>query len=198
MAIDQVHDTQQVFRQLMQGMSHPGKIVSIGEQTTELDYDMPCFDATILCALALLDGEVTFHIVGHQSEVFLDKLSQYTLSRCVSIYDADYIFVLQNTSDDVIVTAMENCKNGNLLNPDNSATWIVESSPLSNEARYTLTGPGIKDIQNVHIGVSESIWNCRQKRVEEFPLGIDCIFVDKDAQLVCVPRTTIVQRMEEF
>lgn len=198
MAIDQVHDTQRVFRQLMQGMSHPGKIVSVQEQTTKLDYDMPCFDATMLCALALLDGEVTFHIVGHRNEAFLDKLSKYTLSKSVPIYEADYIFALQNTSDDVIVEAMENCKNGDLLNPDNAATWIVESSPLSNAATYTLTGPGIKHIQNVHIGVSEVIWSCRQKRVEEFPLGIDCIFVDKDAQLVCVPRTTIVQRTEEL
>ena len=198
MAIDQVHDTQKVFRQLMQGMSHPGKIVSIQEQTTELDYNLPCFNATVLCALALLDGEVTFHIVGHQNEAFLEKLSHYTLSKCVPIHDADYIFVLQNTSDEVIVTAMENCKNGDLLNPDNSATWIVESSPLSNEATYTLTGPGVKDIQNVHIGVSEWIWSCRQKRVEEFPLGIDFIFVDEGARLVCVPRTTNVQRMEEF
>jgi alpha-D-ribose 1-methylphosphonate 5-triphosphate synthase subunit PhnH len=39
------------------------------------------------------------------------------------------------------------------------------------------------------------MWQARDERTKEYPLGIDLIFADDTAQIVCIPRTTLVKTM---
>ncbi|ASN07045.1 phosphonate C-P lyase system protein PhnH [Virgibacillus necropolis] len=193
MAIDQVHDLQQVFRKLLHSMSRPGTISSIQEVAAHTDASLPCFDATLLSAMTLLDAEVTFHILSENRQDLIEKISEYTLARFAPISEADYIIVLDDDNESSIVRAIEQCKNGNLIDPQASATWIIESSPLSNNGELMLTGAGIKHTSQLHVSFTPLMWQTRNERKREYPLGIDLIFTDVKSQIVCVPRTTSVE-----
>jgi alpha-D-ribose 1-methylphosphonate 5-triphosphate synthase subunit PhnH len=193
MAIDQVHDLQQVYRKILHSMSRPGTISSIQATAEQVDYNLPCYDATLLCAMTLLDAEVTFHILSENHQDLIEKISEYTLAKHKPIHEADFVIVLRGDSENEIKNAIEQCKNGNLINPQSSSTWIIESSLLSNDGELTLKGPGIKTTNQLQVSFTSSMWETRNRRTKEYPMGIDLIFVDDQAQIVCVPRTTSVE-----
>lgn len=195
MAIDQVHDLQDVYRKLLHSMSRPGTISSIQEVVVHADYKLPCYDATLVSAMTLLDAEVTFHILSENHQDLIEKISEYTLARFAPINIADYIIVLHNDTEQSIIRGMKECKNGNLIDPQTSATWIIESSPLSNNGELVLAGAGIKHTSQLQVSFTASMWQTRNERIKEYPLGIDLIFTDEKSQIACVPRTTSVELM---
>ncbi|WP_067727570.1 phosphonate C-P lyase system protein PhnH [Oceanobacillus damuensis] len=196
MAIDQVHDLQLVFRKLLHSMSHPGSISSFPEMADRVDFDLSCSDTTLLCAMALLDAEVTFHILSKDNQNLIGKIAEYTLAKYAPIQEADFVIVLQDDKESDILNAMDQCKIGNLINPQQSSTWIIENTRLSNDGVLKLTGPGIKSHAHLETGFPSVLWYSRNERTKEYPLGIDLIFTDNDGQLVCVPRTTTVEITE--
>ncbi|AXI10875.1 phosphonate C-P lyase system protein PhnH [Oceanobacillus sp. 143] len=196
MAIDQVHDTQHVYRKLLHSMSRPGTISSIHEIAERIVYKLPCYQATFLSVMTLLDAEVTFHILSEKNQELIEKISEYTLAKYAPITEADFVIVLHDDTESTIIQAMEYCKIGNLIDPQASATWIIECPLIANEAELTLTGPGIKHHTELQVGLTQEIWQARNERTKEYPLGIDLIFIDEKAQLACVPRTTSVEILE--
>ena len=196
MAIDQVHDLQSVYRELLHSMSRPGSISSIQEIADRVRFNLPCYDATFICAMTLLDAEVTFHILSKNNQDLIDKISEYTLASYAPASEADFIIILRADTEAEITDCMKQCKIGDLIDPQKSSTWIIESSSLSNERGHLLTGPGIKATSTLQASFSKSLWQTRNERVKEYPLGIDLIFTDEKAQLACVPRTTKIEMME--
>ncbi|HWO76866.1 MAG TPA: phosphonate C-P lyase system protein PhnH [Bacillus sp. (in: firmicutes)] len=196
MAIDQVHDLQKVFRMILHSMSRPGTISSIETIMEKADYRIPCNQAIWLTIMTLLEAEVTFHLLSEHHQGLIRKISEHTQARYAPINEADYVIVLKDTDESAVLEAMECCKNGNLINPDQSSTWIIESSQLTNDGQLMLTGPGIKTMCKLQTCFTKSMWQAREKRTKEFPLGIDLIFADDDSQIVCVPRTTKTEMLE--
>ena len=193
MAIDQVHDLQQVYRKILHSMSRPGTISSLADNARKVDFDLSCFHSTFLCAMTFLDAEVTFHILSTDQQNLIDKISAYTSAKFAPIDEADFIIILREDKEESIQHAFANCKNGTLTDPQQSSIWIMESSSLSNLGELTLTGPGIQHESKLHTSLSPSIWQARNERTKEYPLGIDLIITDENAQIVCVPRTTTVE-----
>lgn len=196
MAIDQIHDLQQVYRKLLHSMARPGTISSIQPQTAKVEYHIPCNRATLLSAMALLDAETTFYVLPQQASGFIERISEYTSARCAPIKEADFIIVLGECSEEEILQAMAHCKIGNLLDPQLSATWIIESKDLSESGELLLSGPGIQSAAPLGIGMPATFWQARNNRVKEYPLGIDLIFADDDSRIACLPRTTSVIALE--
>lgn len=196
MTIDQVHDLQQVYRKILHSMSRPGTISSLTDIAERLDLNLPCYDATILSAMTFLDAETTFHILSEDQQELIEKISEYTSAKYAPINVADFVIVLREDTETAIQSAIQNCKNGTLIDPQLSSTWIIESAPLSNEGELTLTGPGIQNTSKVHTSFNQSMWQARNEKTKEYPLGIDLIFTDEHAQVVCIPRTTSISIKE--
>lgn len=196
MAIDHVHDLQNVYRKLLHSMSRPGTISSLQELAVKNDAYLPSYNATFLVVMALFDAEVTFHVLPESRHDFIEKVSEYTLAVHKPINEADFVIVLEGAAESEVSQAMAACKKGSLIDPQASATWIIESSHHMKDMKLRLTGPGIKDEAVLHTTINETIWQARNQCVKEYPLGIDCILVDAKAQIVCVPRTTKVEVME--
>lgn len=196
MAIDQVHDLQHVYRKLLHSMSRPGTISSISEPMKRMDYNVRCSDAILLSAMALLDGEVTFHILSDERKELIEKLSEYTSAKYAPIREADFVIVFQEDIEEAIQRAIEQCKIGSLIDPQQSSTWIIGSPFLQNDGDLALEGPGIQSEAFLHTGFSPALWQARNNRTKEFPMGIDLIFVDDTSQIACVPRTTVVTQKE--
>ncbi|WP_223636380.1 phosphonate C-P lyase system protein PhnH [Planococcus sp. 4-30] len=196
MAIDQIHDLQQVYRKLLHSMSRPGTISSIEQETENMDVDFGCADALMLSAMVLLDAEVTFHVLSTKRRDLIEKISEYTSARCVPLQEADFIIVLQEDRESEILEAMAQCKIGNLIDPQQSSTWIIETPALSNKGTLLLTGPGIETEAHLAMGQSFEFWQARDSRIKEYPMGIDMIFADGSSQVACLPRTVTAILME--
>jgi alpha-D-ribose 1-methylphosphonate 5-triphosphate synthase subunit PhnH len=189
MEIDIVHDMQESYRKLLYSMSRPGIISAL---TQKKEPWIPCHPGTFLTALTLLDAEVSFHVVADKQNLG-NILSEYTFARWESVEKADYIFVPNGTEEAEMIGAMKESKIGNLLDPQLSATWIIETDEIVEDGALTLTGPGIKDETPLHIQKSDLFWKMREEKIKEYPLGIDLIFTDTNSKLVCIPRTTNVK-----
>lgn len=80
---------------------------------------------------------------------------------------------------------------GDLLNPHKAATMIIEADSVSNDRALTLSGPGIETECYINVKTAIDAWvDLRAEKNSEYPLGIDLIFVDRDDNILCLPRTT--------
>ncbi|ANU09564.1 phosphonate metabolism protein [Planococcus antarcticus DSM 14505] len=196
MAIDQIHDLQQVYRKLLNSMSRPGTISLIEQETERVDVDFGCANALMLSAMVLLDAEVTFHVLSENRRDLIEKISEYTSARFAPLQEADFIIVLQKDEESEILAAMAQCKIGSLIDPQQSATWIIETTVLSNSGALLLTGPGIETEAQLSTGQSIRFWQARDSRIKEHPMGLDMIFADGSSQIACLPRTVSAIPME--
>lgn len=185
---NKVIDSQRIFRKILDGLSRPGKIVALD---TAFDYRTNLLNETMAVLLTLLDSEVTFHLVGNDAHATAE-IEIRTLARTAPIAEADYIIVpsLFNAAE-----AFEKAKIGTLLDPNQSATIIIETQQLSNDTAYTLTGPGIKDSRTVTIPSANQWLAARNEAVNEFPLGVDCFFIDQAGSCLGLPRTTKIEEV---
>lgn len=164
MAIDQVHDLQLTYRNLLHSMSRPGTISSVEKAAAQADYKLPCYDTTLISAMALLDAEVTFYILSEARQDLIEKISEYTLARFAPAEEADYVIVLRDDTEAAIIETLQKCKNGSLADPQESATWIIESSPMSNDGEMWLAGgPGMKDTLQLDVSFTTPMWEARNE-----------------------------------
>lgn len=196
MAIDVVHDLQEVYRLVLNSMSRPGYIENLQDKVIKCAYHLSCYDGTMLMAIMLLDAEVSFHVLGEKSDELVNQLAELTLAREKSIREADYIFITNDVKPDVIKEVIQQVKVGTLINPHESATIIVETSQLSNDSSLFLEGPGIKRTNTLLVEGADAWLDARESMNKEYPLGIDMICVDQAANIACLPRTTKISTLE--
>ena len=186
---NKVKDTQRVFRKILDSLSRPGKIVPLG---TDFEYFTTLLDETMDILMTLLDGEVTFHLVGEDPEA-TEEIQIRTLSQNVSLEKADYIIIPQGADGDAVSAVFQAANKGTLLDPNRNATLIIETEAITTEAAYTLTGPGVKGSQTVSITAAEKWLEARNEAVAEHPLGVDCFIIDRSGCCIGLPRTTVME-----
>lgn len=183
---DEVFDTQVVFRQLLEGMSNPGRRVSIASQKEKMFGENSAF---LALGMTLLDNEVSFSSCGN--ETLREELRLVTLSEEEAICEADYIFVLDAQQ---LSAVFAQAKCGTLVDPHRSATLIIRDSGEP-EQTMTLYGPGIDG--TMEFSCSKTVHQAivlRDQQEYEYPMGVDLIFVTDNGDMVCIPR--LVKRRE--
>ena len=190
MKLDLVHDTQAAYRKLLKCMSRPGVIESIEKQSEKIDFDISFYKGTLVSMFVLLDGEVTFNIFSKNKKEITNFVNQLTYAKAVALEEADFIFVLNDAEENSLGEAFNRAKLGTLIDPHKSATIIVEVEKLSYEKKYILKGPGIENLSYASIITKGPFINERENKNIEYPLGVDTIFINREAQIMCLPRTT--------
>lgn len=194
MKFDYVHDVQRAYRKLIDSISKPGTMVSLYEESRKLDSVANCNRSILVLMLMLLDAEVTFHILGGETQNISRYINQLTYSKVVPLEEADFIYVLEGADSEEIEGAIIRCKIGDLVNPHLSATLIIEVEKISNHRDLVLSGPGIKGEKYISIS-GETDWvRLRAEKNIEYPLGIEMYFVDKNYNLLALPRTTKITK----
>ncbi|MBU3112534.1 phosphonate C-P lyase system protein PhnH [Clostridium lacusfryxellense] len=192
MKLDLVHDTQKAYRKLLNCMSRPGVIESIKEQSEKIDFDISFYKGTLINMYMLLDGEVTFNIVSNNTEEITKFVNQLTYAKATTLEEADFIFILRDARENSLGDAFKNAKIGTLIDPHKAATIIVEVEKLTTDRKYLLKGPGIEDLCQVNIITQCLFVEERKSKNIEYPLGVDTVFIDKEDQIMCLPRTTSI------
>lgn len=189
---DPVHDTQAVFRTLLDALARPGRIGVI-------ETALPAADATsgaqraglaaFASLLALCDYATPVWLA--QPDAALAAALRFHAGAPLTDTPADAAFAYVH--DAAALPPLEALASGTPESPEQSATVFVRVDSLTSGTPITLRGPGIEDAQTIApAGLPERFWQERAALAPLFPCGIDFYLVCGD-QLVGLPRTTQVE-----
>jgi alpha-D-ribose 1-methylphosphonate 5-triphosphate synthase subunit PhnH len=190
---DPVHDTQTVFRTLLDVLARPGTIGAVGNVLPALNGSAahrPAADRAALAALLTLCDFSTPVWLAQADAPLAAALRFHTGAPLV---DTPQRAAFAYLHDAAAMPALEYFALGDPESPEESATLLIRVASLTSGTPLTLRGPGIETTQRIAIdGVPERFWHERAELAPLFPCGIDCYFVCGDA-LMGLPRTTQVE-----
>ena len=185
---DPVLDSQRIFRAVLEAMSHPGRVVSLG---LEGEPHPPLHPATLSICLALVDLETPLWLdaAGRTAEV-----SAHLRFHCgCPLVDDPARARFAVVAAPATMPELDRFDPGTDEYPDRSATIIVQARTLAAGAGRRLTGPGIvSDVLLDADGLPERFWEGLRANHERFPRGVD-VLLTAGTSLVALPRTTRVE-----
>ncbi len=191
-AFDSVQHSQRVFRQVLDAMARPGKVVSL--PLADLSVPAPWPPAVGLIALTLLDQEVMFAAVGAGATELTAYLQHNTASRAAAPESAEYAFA--HGQDPAVPSLILALHPGTLEEPHLGATLILAVNGLGEAAAegalcLSLAGPGIDGERQLRVsGLRADVLAARSAANEGFPVGIDLVMADRRGCVLGIPRTT--------
>jgi alpha-D-ribose 1-methylphosphonate 5-triphosphate synthase subunit PhnH len=163
------------FKSLMDALAMPGSIHEV----------KPLFDSKLLAiANVLLYSEVSYFYNGSRDMTLIEAI---TNPKQTSSELADYIF-----SDALDEELIKQAKRGDHVNPDFSATLIMQCEKLDHlPAR--LSGPGIDGKKSVLLPCDASLIDTLRAKNSDYPLGVELFFIDNTGNLMALSRTTQIE-----
>jgi alpha-D-ribose 1-methylphosphonate 5-triphosphate synthase subunit PhnH len=142
----------------------------------------------------LLDHEVGFAVIGPEGGCIAGLVRDLTRSRLTEVPAADFIIILRGNSRGGILAA----KRGSLEYPDQGATIIYLVESLNQEGqtglKVKLQGPGVnREIRTIIKGLSADEILDLKIINQEFPLGVDCFFLDLAGRVMGLPRSSYLE-----
>lgn len=183
---DPVHDAQNVFRQILEAMSHPGLIVS-ADGPPETPSAMG--SAMVALALALFDRDTPVWLDATLAEeaCVADYLRFHCGCPIVQRPDAAAFALVGAIGS---LPRLERFSPGTAAYPEGGATVIVEVPRLTGGPAVVLTGPGIRTTRDFDpVGLPDWFWDGWTVNRAGFPLGVDMIFTSGE-ELCALPRST--------
>lgn len=193
---DPVHDTQTVFRTLLNALSRPGTIESIETPLPAADAADAAADGTpraglaaFAALLALADYATPIWLAQPDAALAAALRFHADAPLAATPRDAAFAYVHEAAS----LPPLDAFAHGTAESPEQSATVFVRVDSLTGGTPLTLSGPGIQTTQAFSpVGLSARFWQERAALAPLFPCGIDFYFVC-GARIVGLPRTTRVE-----
>lgn len=191
---DPAMGSQAVFRQALQALSLPGRVVVLPE-VAQLPSKGQASAAMLL--LALLDSDSALWLSPSLSGTDAQAwLRFHTGCRCVSApSQARFLWLAQGDA----WPTLGQLDGGSDEYPDQSATCIMEVSSLASPqaVEHVLTGPGIKDEQVLRVsGLPTDFAEQWAANHAGFPRGVD-MFLASGLGLIGLPRSVRLQHTVE-
>jgi alpha-D-ribose 1-methylphosphonate 5-triphosphate synthase subunit PhnH len=191
---DTIHDSQGVFRSLLDALSRPGKIVSIDAVVptmpalaNEQEANVPLAAYAALLALADYSTPV---LLQHRHRPLSDALRFHTGA---PVTDDCSKAVFAYLGDARSMPSITEFSPGEPETPETAAMLFIRVDSLTRGALTTWRGPGIRDSETVCVeGIPASFWHERAQLASAFPCGVDCYFVH-GGSVIGLPRTTRVE-----
>lgn len=181
---DFVHDTQSIFRCLLNAFSHPARQYCIADEAKGLPGNWAVLSAV---GATLLDNEMSFYV--EKTPELHTKLIDLTLARPEELTKAQYIFLSSAVNYVNIETMFKTARRGTLADPQTSALFIVQCGTFSGNAALSVVGPGIDGETSLRTTeYIKNILQIRQKENIEYPCGVDLLFVTSFGEIMAFPR----------
>ncbi|WP_144148539.1 phosphonate C-P lyase system protein PhnH [Paraburkholderia sp. BCC1884] len=182
---DPVHDTQAVFRTLLDTLSRPGTVGTIENLLPDVRAtraDLAAFAALLaLCDyatpvwLAQPDAALGSAVRFHTGAPLVDEPGEAAFGY---IHDAG------------AMPSLDSFSLGIAESPEQAVTLLIRVEAFTGGAPIVLSGPGIQHSTTIApVGLPPGFWRERAALAPLFPCGIDCYLVC-GAELIGLPRTT--------
>ena len=184
---DPVGDAQRVFRDVLDAMAHPGRIVALRAGPPA---PAPLVPAAAAVCLALLDHDTPLWV---DPGGWRDEALDYLRFHCgVPLVGSPREAAFALCSDAASLPDPDELALGTDEYPDRSTTLIVQVPELSAGRGPRLTGPGIDGASRLEVGGRpERVWRVVAANPSLFPRGVDLILA-AGARVAALPRTTRV------
>jgi alpha-D-ribose 1-methylphosphonate 5-triphosphate synthase subunit PhnH len=184
---DPAHDAQQLFRSILDAMSHPGRVVSLSAA--------PVGPGALSCAatgylLTLVDRDTPVWLAPpFDQPAVRDFLRFHAGSPIVADRAAASFGVLAADASQ----PLEGFNLGTDAYPDRSATLVIEVTDLRSGPLRQWRGPGIDGRASVAIaGLTDAFWQDWAANHALFPCGVDLVFT-AGTELCALPRSVAVE-----
>jgi alpha-D-ribose 1-methylphosphonate 5-triphosphate synthase subunit PhnH len=190
-----VHESQALFRLLLDSLSRPGSI-----------FELPQWVGTrtipaLVPLIALVSHDVPFAIVGASDTGLDEAIARATAGRLAPVRDAAYVALLGPASSD-----LSEIKMGSPQRPDHAAQVGLQvngsmAQSAAADATFSLRGPGVAGVRHVRFeGDTDSVRlldSVLAVRPAQPPCGFDLWIFDTSGHVIGVPRTSLVTRSDQ-
>ena len=186
---DPVHDSQAVFRAVLDAFARPGRI-----QTVRCSARLPVAQAApaaLNILLALLDQDCTLWLAPVlRQEAVIANQRFHTGCRIVEdAAQAQFVWAASGAELPILNTLA--C--GSEYEPEFGATCLVQVEAFAHTSGWTLSGPGIADTQALQVeGLPADFAAQWAENHARFPRGIDLLLCAGE-QIVGLPRTSRIE-----
>jgi len=182
---DPVHDTQAVFRILLDALSRPGTVGVVEHGLPEVRATRA--ELAAFAALLTLCDYATPVWLAQPDAALSTALRFHTGAPLVSEPEQAAFAYIHDAS---AMPALESFALGAAESPEQSVTLLIRVEALTGGAPVVLSGPGIQHTETIApVGLPEHFWRERAALAPLFPCGVDCYLVCGNT-LIGLPRTT--------
>ncbi len=184
---DAVHDTQQVFRRLLDAFTHPGRVILLPQRLCVPDALWP---SSAALALTLLDHGTPVHLDSVLDTEGVRDFLRFHCGAPLVEASGEAAFALVGNAAALDLASFAP---GDAERPERSATVIVQVSGFLKGKPRRLTGPGIATATSLVVdGVEAKFWPQWRENGALHPGGVDVVFAAPEA-IAVLPRAVRVE-----
>ncbi|CAN5610444.1 phosphonate C-P lyase system protein PhnH [soil metagenome] len=185
--VDPSHDAQRLFRAVLEGFSHPGRIVALPDAPAGVG---PLSAAATAFVLTLVDRDTPLFLAPAFDVPAVRDFVRFHTGAPIVTREADALFALLTPDR---MPLLEGFAIGTDSYPDRSATLVVELPELTGGTPRSLRGPGIATRTEIAVaGLPDPFWTEWAANHALFPCGVDVVFT-AGAGLLALPRSIVVE-----
>lgn len=184
---DPAHDSQRLFRTVLEAFAHPGRIVSLGEAPAAPN---PLSQATAAFLLTLADNETPLWLAPEFERSEVCDFVRFHIGAPLVERRSEALFAVFRHD---LLLLFDDFPIGTDTYPDRSATLVIEVPALGVGRARTWRGPGIDGHARVAVsGLDDGFWLDWSANHGFFPCGVDVVFAC-GSQLCALPRSIVVE-----
>jgi alpha-D-ribose 1-methylphosphonate 5-triphosphate synthase subunit PhnH len=184
---DAPHESQRVFRAVLDAFAHPGRIMSV---PAAIETPGALSVAATAFVLTLVDRETPLWLAPELDSTDVRDYVRFHTGAPIAADTNAAVFALLTPARQPM---LDGFAIGNDPYPDRSATLVIEVPSLRGGPSRTLRGPGIDGRTSATIaGLADSFWVEWAANRALFPCGIDVVFA-AGAELLALPRSIAVE-----
>ena len=183
-----VHESQEVFRTLLDALSQPGTIHHLPQTLAHR------FIPALAPLAALVSHDVPFSVCGGESVATSIAVERATFGRSVEPEFAVFIAALTGHVPDA-----GSIRRGSAHRPDGGCQISYQISGrlvpgTTEESILSIAGPGVPTVRSLSVEWAtdelSSLQSLLTARSDSWPMGFDIFLVDDFGQVVGIPRTS--------
>jgi alpha-D-ribose 1-methylphosphonate 5-triphosphate synthase subunit PhnH len=184
---DPAHDSQRLFRGVLDAFSHPGRIVALPQPPAAVG---PLSRGATAFLLTLVDRDTPLWLAPAFDTAPVRDFVRFHTGAPIANHPADALFAVLARDR---APLLEGFAIGTDPYPDRSATLVIELPSLSDGPAHSWRGPGIDGRRSVALaGLPDSFWSEWAANHALFPCGVDLVFT-AGTSLVALPRSIAVE-----
>lgn len=184
---DSAHDSQRVFRAVLDAFAHPGRIVAM---PVEVEAPTALNAAATAFVLTLVDRDTPLWLAPCFDSPDLHSFVRFHTGAAIAHRAEDAAFAVVPGDREPM---FDGFAIGTDPYPDRSATLVVQVPALRGGPQRTLRGPGIDGTARASIaGLAPAFWRDWAANHALFPCGVDVVFA-AGAEMLALPRSIAVE-----